>query len=266
MSPIFVDAIGLAAPGLVGWQMGRSVLAGDEPFKPQALDRYKPKLLPANERRRATNLIRLAFQAGEDAVLNDGIETTKTAAIFASSGGDYDIIDKICRVFSGPDRAVSPTQFHNSVHNSAAGYWSIATGSRAPSSSLSAFDFSFSAGLLEAVCFVTIEKLPTLLVVYDISPPPPLSEKRPVSYPFGSALLLSPQKTERSCASLTLRLVPSGTIQESTMHFDYLESVRMDNPAARCLPLLELLACRSGGLLAFCTAGPQFVTVDVVPC
>src|SRR5690606_40428753 len=83
----------------------------------------------------------------EDLLRDNPVSIRRCAAVFASSGGDYPIIDQICKALCEPERLVSPTQFHNSVHNSAAGYWSIATGSRAPSTSISAFDDTFAAGL-----------------------------------------------------------------------------------------------------------------------
>jgi len=265
MRPVYIDAVGLAAPGLPCWAVAQPVLAGEVMFKPEPLARYRPQLLAANERRRATSIIRLAFQAGEDAVLDKNIELNKIAAVFASSAGDVDIVDSLCRVFCGPDRTVSPTQFHNSVHNSAAGYWSIGTGSQAPSSSLSACGYTFAAGLLEAVMFATVDAMPTLLVVYDISAPPPLREKAPGNTPFGVALLLSPQKTERSCACLTLRRV-TGVRDESKALSAELELVRKDNPAARVIPLLELLAQKRSGSLTFNTASRQFIEIEIAQC
>ncbi len=265
MKPVYIDAVGLAAPGLSCWGAARAVLAGEAMLKPEPLARYRPQLLAANERRRATHIIRLAFQAGEDAVLDKDIELNKLAAVFATSGGDLDIIDSLCRVFSGPDRAVSPTQFHNSVHNSAAGYWSIGTGSQAPSSSLCACNYTFAAGLLEAVMFATVEVMPTLLVVYNISAPPPMREKVPGNTPFSMALLLSPQKTERSCARLTLKLV-TGVCDESEALSAELDPMRKDNPAAKAIPLLELLARKMSGSLMFNTTSQQFIEVNMMQC
>lgn len=262
MNPVFIDAIGLVAPGLSSWEEGREVLSEKAAFLPEPLARYKPKLLPQNERRRATNLIRLAFQAGENAVNEKDIDVKRLASVFASSGGDYDIIDKICRVLSEPERAVSPTQFHNSVHNSAAGYWSIGTGSHKSSISLSSLDCSFSAGLIESMTFVSVEDVPTLLVSYDIQPPSPLLEKWPINAPFAVALVLSPQKTSQSMAKLTLKL-KTGEYQESVASCDDLEQVRMGNPAARSIPLLELLAKQESGSLCFATSGSQYLIVDV---
>ncbi len=43
-----------------------------------------------------------------------------------------------------------PTKFHNSVHNAAAGYWTIATGCLKPYTSVSGYYFTYGEGLLEA--------------------------------------------------------------------------------------------------------------------
>ena len=53
------------------------------------------------------------------------------AAVFSSSSGDGQNCHESVRSARVSDRRVSPTRFHNSVHNAAAGYWSIATGAKA---------------------------------------------------------------------------------------------------------------------------------------
>ncbi len=47
-------------------------------------------------------------------------------AVFACSGGDTDVINRLCSALMLPGCPVSPQQFVNSVHNAPAGYWSIA--------------------------------------------------------------------------------------------------------------------------------------------
>ena len=74
-----------------------------------------------------------------------------------------DITHQICEALARPEREVSPTSFHNSVHNAPAGYWSIATGSRLASTSICAYDVSFAAGLLEAAAYATVEHQPVML-------------------------------------------------------------------------------------------------------
>lgn len=261
---VFVDAVGLAAPGLNSWEESLPILRGEQIYAARELERYKPEQLPANERRRATDLVRMAFRVCEDLLLKNPVDIRRCAAVFASSGGDYPIIDQICKALCEPERQVSPTQFHNSVHNSAAGYWSIATGSRAPSTSISAFDDSFSAGLLEAASLCAIEQLPTILAVYDIKPPEPLQSKRPITQDFGVAFLLSPVESVRSLAQLTLNAAaPAGS---TPAQVQALEAMRLSNPAARSLPLLELIARRQAGQLFLAANNNPTTMIEVSPC
>ncbi len=265
MIKVYINAVGLAAPGLEGWAKGRRVLAGEQPYFPQPLDRYKPRLLPPNERRRATEVVRLAFRACEDAIDSSNLEPSTLAGVFSSSCGDYPIVDQICRALREPQRAVSPTQFHNSVHNAAAGYWSIATGSRAPSTSLAGYDGSFSAGLLEAATQVALEEVSALLAVYDTPPPQPLFAKQPIQNPFAVTLVLTAEPGDTSLACLTL--YPSDeSKEESRMKEDDLDAVRLGNPAARSLPLLEALALSNSRRIHLVLPHGGALVVDITSC
>lgn len=263
MLKVYLDAIGLASPGLHNWQSSQPVLCGAT-YAPEALEKYKPTQLPTNEARRATELVRMAFRICEEVMTSSNAPLQNCATVFSSSGGDYPIIDQICRSLCEPERLVSPTQFHNSVHNSAAGYWSIATGSRLPSTSLSAHDDSFAAGLLEAMCLCQDEQHQTLLAVYDIKTPSPLSQKRNISVEFGVALLLSPAPTPHSIAQLNLTLC--GNTDQATPASDQLENLRKANPAARSLPLLELIAQKRSGIVIFNMLNQNNVQLEVVQC
>jgi len=139
-----------------------------------------------------------------------------------------------------PERPVSPTLFHNSVHNAPAGYWSIATGCTMPSTSICAFDGSFSAGLLEAATTVLVEQTSVLLVAYEYPPPFPLCETRHVSEPFAAALWLAAHRTSSSWASLELSVAAS--LEEDRLDDADLEGMRTSSPAARSLPLLCAIA------------------------
>lgn len=265
MISVYLQALGAAGPGLGGWPQTRAVLRGEAPYRAEELERYKPQRLPANERRRATLLVRTAFRVCEELAENADLDLAQCAAVFASAGGDYTIIDQICRVLRGGERQVSPTQFHNSVHNSAAGYWSIATGSRAASTSISGRDHSFSAGLLEAATFCALEAQNTLLAAYDIRPPEPLLGKRPVGADFGAAFLLTPDAGPHSLAKLTLS-IPAQSRAASGCSDPALEALRTANPAARCLPLLELLARGQNGTLHFAVPDQRGLQLEVTPC
>jgi photosystem II stability/assembly factor-like uncharacterized protein len=117
MSPVFLDALGLATPGLPNWQAAVSVLRGEQAFISAPLEKYKPAQLPANEARRATELVRMAFRVAEEVMGNAALNMQDCANVFASSGGDYPIVDQICRSLCVPERLVSQlsTQFGGGI-------------------------------------------------------------------------------------------------------------------------------------------------------
>jgi Beta-ketoacyl synthase, N-terminal domain len=241
MMSVFAEGAGVMGPGLEGWPAARPVLSRAARYEPRPVRLLPPALLPAAERRRAGTTARLAIATGTEALAQAGRDPAGMAMVFAASGGDGETVDHILRVLSTPQREVSPTRFHNSVHNAAAGYWSVATGSRAPSTSLSACDDSFAAGMLEAVVQATVQDRPITLIACDVPYPEPLNTARPIVAAFGMALVLAPRRTERTLASLTLA-ISDATAPASVMADPELERLRLGNPAARALPLLAAIA------------------------
>ena len=243
MTRLTVSGIGFAAPGLVGWPTARDCLAGTAAYRPGPLPRLSPVGLPANERRRLSTTMRLALAVAEEALGGTPESARQAATVFASANGDGDIINAICEELARPEPAVSPTQFHNSVHNAPAGYWSIAAKAMTPHTAVAAHDATFSAGLIEAATMTT-DGMPVLLVAYDRPLPEPLNKTRPGHGEFACALLLHRQPGGTS-AGLSLRLESGG--EESTVADPMLEALRTDNPAARALPLLAALARGQAG-------------------
>lgn len=171
MDPVYVAALGRAAPGLEGWRSARRVLAGETPYVTGDVAPYRPARVPANERRRLTATMRLALQVADDA--GSAGYAGAMRAVFATSGGELQTTARICEALCVSPESFSRTQFHNSVQNAPAGYWAIANGSLAASTTISAFEATFAAGLLEAAVQVQVERVPVLLVAYDHPAPPP---------------------------------------------------------------------------------------------
>ena len=238
-----IQGIGLLGPGLADWSAARAVLSGELPYVAARTVLPPPGVLPPAERRRAGRVIKLALAAAPTASAEAAADVRTLATVFTSSGGDGDNCDQICAALAGGERLISPTRFHNSVHNAAAGYWSIAYGCTEGSTSLCAGDASFGAGLLEALAQLACGARAVLLVAYDADYPPPLYAKRPIPDAFGIALLLSAADAPAALPRLTLALsdAPAASMQGE------LESLRAAIPAARSLPLLERLAQRRGG-------------------
>jgi hypothetical protein len=183
--------------------------------------------------------------------------------VFSSYSGDGHNCHALCETLASADRSVSPTRFHNSVHNAAAGYWGIATGAHAPSQVLAAYDAGFAAGLLEAAVQVATAQMPVLLVAYDAEYPEPIYAKRPVPDAGGVALLLAPAQGTKTRAKLKISLAdaPPAPMKEAA-----LEKLRTDIPALRALPLLELMARRQAGTTHLEYLAPLSLQVEVVPC
>lgn len=238
---LFVESIAILGPGLSGWPAGRAVLAGEKIYEPVPLAPPVADLLPAVERRRTGSIVKLALAVGHAALASAGRPVDSVATVFVSSGGDGDVINDICVTLAGSERQVSPTRFHNSVHNAPSGYWGIATHSHHPSISLCGFEWSFAIGLLEAASQLHVEREAVLLVAYDTPYPEPLGNVRRVVEPFGTALLLTHDRTNGSMAELEVSLDTHA--QEITrMSGAELEHLRTGNPCARGLPLLAALA------------------------
>ena len=191
MITCYLHSVGLAAPGLESWSTGRTLLLSDDPLHNDPETPYAPNLLPPNERRRATAAIRQAFRAAEDALRDHASDPSRLASVFASSDADLAVLNRICNALTQPERQISPTDFHNSVHNAASGYFSIAIRSMSTTTTVAAFDASFAAGLLEAATLANIEGCDVLFVAYDVIGPPPLLAVRPMTASGSCALLLT---------------------------------------------------------------------------
>ncbi|MBE0510034.1 MAG: beta-ketoacyl synthase chain length factor [Chromatiales bacterium] len=241
-----VMGLGLAAPGLDDWAQALPCLRGEQPWPGGALSVPSPTLLPANERRRTTPLIRLAMGVAEQACAQAGIAPAELACVFASAEGDTLIVERLCEALSLPEKPISPTQFHNSVHNAPAGYWAIAAQARQPSTSISAGPASFAAGLLEALSYLQAEQAPVLLIAYDTALPLSLAPHGDVQQSFGCAMVLAPQ--DEGLAQLACLGLASG--KPSTLAQPEWEVLRRANPAAEALPLLAALARGESAQLA----------------
>ncbi len=206
MTPaVGIAGIGLLGAGLPGWAASRPILSGATPVEPAPVTPPVPSLLPATERRRTGPSVRLALAVAAEAVQASGLPAEDLDTVFASSNGEAQVIVAILEALHAPGGAISPTQFHNSVHNAAAGYWGIAAGSARPSVSLGGHDFVFATGLMQAVAHVTAWRAPVLFVAHDVPLPPPLTALRPGDGSFAVALVLVPGEGEHGSLARRLR-------------------------------------------------------------
>lgn len=244
---IYLDGVGLFGPGLTGWEQACDVLAGRQPYAAASTTLPAVEKLPPAERRRIGIPVKLSMAVGLEAARNAGADLASLATVFSSTEADCDNAHAILEALASPDRALSPTRFHNSVHNAPSGYWGIATGSMEPSTSLNAYDATFAAGMLEAATQARSTGKPCMLLAYDTAFPEPLQRLRPITAAMGVALVLNPCLTS---AARTLLKLSFNNAAATRMPRDDLECLRQSIPVARCLPLLALLAQgRSGSVV-----------------
>lgn len=239
---LVAEGVAFWASRLPGWDIARAVIRGEQPAPEAAVSRPAPALLGPTERRRAPDTVALALEVAARACAAAGRSPSELPAVFASTHGDLQISDYMCATLVDTPALISPIKFHNSVHNAAAGYWSIGTSCHAPYTAISAFHHTFGAGLLETAVQIACERQPVLYVAFDVEARGALSTMAPSRGLLGVALVLAPVSAARPGGRhLTLR-VAGDEACEATPARSAAAALVADNALAPCMPFLEALA------------------------
>ena len=240
---------GIWCRSVSGWdQFCAALAAGAEPRT--RLAEPVPALLPAREARRAPLHVRLAIEAGTQACRENGVAMSDVMTVFASATGDHQIIDYMCRTLANPSPMLSPTRFHNSVHNAASGYWSIGAGNRLASIAIAAPACTFTAGILETASLALSEPGTVLLITHDIPAASPLDAVCSTRQPFALALLVSSSRIDPKWRQLRLEYRAKASPWPSP-GAGWLQELASENECARAIPLLQALAGQRPATLAW---------------
>jgi Beta-ketoacyl synthase, N-terminal domain len=244
-----IESIAFWAPSLPGWPIARAAFRGEGgPVDPPAR-RPAPEILAPAERRRAPDSVALALEVAGAAVRDAGRDPASLPSIFTSAHGDLAVNDYMSSTLATQPTLISPTRFHNSVHNAAAGYWTIATGCHEASSALSAFDTSFACGLLEAATQCAADDRAVLLVAFDVQAAGALASVTTSEGLLAAALVLAPPApTGASRGPLFEATLVSGTSAVAPLSSGAARALAR-NAMADVLPLLEALALGSTGAI-----------------
>jgi hypothetical protein len=258
-----ITGIGAWAPGAPDWPHLRGILRGESAPADDASARPAGTILPAAERRRAPDGVRLAADIAAQATAMAGVDPATVPCIFASTHGEVGITDYVCETLAHAPLELSPTRFHNSVLNAPAGYWTIATGCTAASSAVTAHHRSFAAGLLEAAVLACSEGTPALFASSDVASTGPLAEMTRTTLAFGVALLFAPAAP----AGTRLDLSVGGAGPEPFAGAGLaLPDVAGDNPAnAHALALLQRLAAGTTSRLRLPLSQGLSLDMEITP-
>lgn len=242
-----LEGIGFWATGLPSWQAACDFVASGM-LPDAAPPRPSPQLLAPNERRRAPESVAVALEVALAACAAAKRDPQTLPSVFASMHGDLAITDYMCATLAGEPAAISPTKFHNSVHNAAAGYWTIGNGCVQPTTAVSSFDATFAQGLIEALVQLQAGAPAVLLAAYDAPSAGPLAAVSRSAGLLGGALVLS--NAPRAGAPRLRFTLIDGDVPPSQ---GALARVAGGNAMAPMLPLFQALA--SGDDLACLHAG-----------
>lgn len=263
MKPLAIEAIAVVGPGLDGWEQTASVLRAPDSYTGGELPPLPSNLFPGNERRRTTELVRLAVQVVHQLAKVSTLDLAQTVSVFSSAEGDMAVADRICSALTMPGMPVSPVQFQNVVHNAPAGYWSITAGAQLGSTSINAGHAAFAAGLVDAYANLRNGAAPVLFVCYDTPGPAVLEAHRPISAPFAVAMTLTLEPTARRCGVIEFDIVAE---QPTTaLAPGMLDALRAGNPAARGLSVLSHIANGTQDRVFLPYTSRSSLMIDVYP-
>jgi hypothetical protein len=241
---LYIEGPAFWTPMLPGWDAARAAFRGEGALSDPPAKRPAPQVLAPAERRRAPDTVALALEVAAAAMSASGRNAADVPCVFTSAHGDLSINDYMCGTLASDPKMLSPTKFHNSVHNAAVGYWTIGTGCMAASNAVSAYAHSFASGLLEAAVQCACDQEAVLLVGYDTPTVGALTSVTDSRGLLAVALVLAPEPTERTVAALQWSLaggadaVTAATPPKS----DAARSLAGINPMADALGLYESLA------------------------
>jgi len=162
--------------------------------------------LPSAERRRLNPLSAATLRAAERLVAARPRDAVREVPlVFGSADGDGAVLLKLLRALRERE-PLSPTQFHNSVHNAPAGYWSIGLSSTAATTAIAAGADTPEVALAEAGLQAIAANAPAIMVVANGRFTDELAVPRPGAQPLTLAAWCEPlQPTSRWRCALTPR-------------------------------------------------------------
>lgn len=260
---VYVDGIGVWAPGIADWAALQRVLATGDIVTPEANAKPAPAILPPTERRRAPEPVLIASEAASQAATMAGRDPAMLACVFTSTHGDLAITDQMCATLAADPHELSPTRFHNSVHNAPAGYWTVAAHCNRTATAISAGPASFAAGIVEAATEVAADGDSVLLAAYDIVARGPLAEVAPSGVPFAAAFVLSPSRGAASLAQLSIYPLQGAATTRALP--DAVAAFASNPTAVQALPLLVALAQRAPAKVTLASGANAALAIEVAP-
>ena len=260
LKPVQVAGISFWSTRLPGWDVARAVIRGEAVAPSANSPRPAPTLLAPTERRRAPDSVALALEVAAKACEAAQADAGALPSVFASTHGDLAISDYMCSTLATTPTLISPIKFHNSVHNAAAGYWTIGTHCDAPYTAISAHHYTFGLGLLEALVQVIDADRPVLYVAFDVEGKGPLQAMSQSEGLLGVGLVLEPVRSEKRHARISAQI--ESDVPITTANSPAAELVAK-NSMAPSFTLFEALAREQAAKVVVATGSNSRLSLDL---
>lgn len=162
MKPVYLKGVGLwtsHCTSAADWSRGKR--------EASEVSRAAASLLEGPLKRRASKLTRMSVDAFEQAVAQAGSDPSSIPTIWATAHGEHGTAIALLKMMRRGEGKVSPTHFHNSVHNTPSAYASISAGNGAGSTTLTGGPELVASALLEAFCQLHAGQNEIAVVVAD---------------------------------------------------------------------------------------------------
>lgn len=253
-----LHAAGVVAPGLASLAELRQACRGERTIDPVAQPLPPPAQLPAAERRRASQAVRLTLACLAQALEASPFDPAQLRSVFATDEGTGEVCQQMLEALA-TTRQISPLVFTNSVHNAPSGYFSIGWRNREAATVVSLGLESFASGLLCAVADAAATGQPVLLVVCDPAMTAPLQELLPITQATAASFVISADNAHASAPALgrfAMELRSTDEAPPSPLP-DWLPAAWSGNSSARALAALGLLEQAPGTVARFALGAQQ---------
>jgi hypothetical protein len=247
--PVYVAGVGLWG---VGYRHAAAWLAGE---RNEAEVEPACALLPSRLARRTSLLTRMAIEVATQAAPSTALATTPT--VFATAYGETEtlgaLLEQLCL-----DGELSPTRFHNSVYNTASGYFTIAAGNKTFTTTIAAGPDTVPMALLEGICLLEERGGDVVIIVADEAPTSPLQLAS--SAALAAAIHLTTQRPESGGFGQLRNLRQDSGAKRTSISPEF-----KANPVASVLPLIRTLSLHEHGTMPLSNEGGSGWVIDVHP-
>jgi hypothetical protein len=184
MKPIFLRGVGLWTTGFPNPE----AWCRDEAH--HDLKTAEAALLEGPLRRRASALTRISVDVFEQSTRAAGVDPSTIPTVWATAHGEHGTAIKLLKMMLRGEGKVSPTHFHNSVHNTSSAYASIAAGNGSASTTLTGGPELVSSAILEAFCHLDAGT-PEIVVVLSDEPLHPPFERADMPEPLAISFVFA---------------------------------------------------------------------------